>query len=103
MELCMNSTDAFEVIRTLTCRGKAMKFSRSSTEIPSPAELQDLEKLRVLIERAIADGKVSKQEMECIKVAMNADGKVTFEELELCRTLIWEKIHQGELEYDWWS
>lgn len=80
-----------------------MKFSRSSTDTPSPAELQDLEKLRVLIERAIADGKVSKHEMDSIKVAMNADGKVTFEELELCRTLIWEKIQQGELEYDWWN
>jgi uncharacterized membrane protein YebE (DUF533 family) len=80
-----------------------MKFSRTSTNAPSPAELQDLEKLKAIIESAIADGKISKQEMELIRAAMNADKKVSFEELELCRTLIWEKIQAGELEYDWWS
>lgn len=80
-----------------------MKFSRSNTNPPSPAELQDLEKLKVLIERVVADGKVTKQEMECIKAAMNADGKVSFEELELCRTLIWDQIQKGELVYDWWG
>ncbi len=80
-----------------------MKFSRCSNKAPSPAELQDLEKLRVLIERAVADGKLTKHEMESIQAAMRADGKVTFEELELCRQLIWEKIQNGELEYDWWN
>ncbi len=80
-----------------------MKFSRTSTNAPSPTELQDLEKLQAIIESAIADGKISKQEMESIRAAMNADKKVSFEELELCRTLIWEKIQAGELEYDWWS
>jgi uncharacterized membrane protein YebE (DUF533 family) len=80
-----------------------MKFSRFSTETPSPAELQDLEKLRAIIKRAVADGKLTKQEMESIQAAMRADGKVTFEELELCRELIHEKIQNGELEYDWWS
>ncbi len=80
-----------------------MKFSRCSNKAPSPAELKDLEKLRVLIERAVADGKLTKHEMESIQAAMRADGKVSFEELELCRQLIWEKIQNGELEYDWWN
>ncbi|HEY9614999.1 hypothetical protein [Allocoleopsis sp.] len=80
-----------------------MKFSRCSNTAPSPAELQDLEKLRVLIERAIADGKLTKYEMESIQAAMRADGKVSFEELELCRQMIWEKIQSGELEQDWWN
>lgn len=80
-----------------------MKFSRCNNKIPSPVELQDLEKLKALIERAVADGKVTKYEMESIQAAMRADGKISFEELELCRELIWEKIKNGELEYDWWN
>jgi hypothetical protein len=80
-----------------------MKFSRCNNKTPSPAELQDLEKLQALIERAIADGKLTKYEMESIQAAMRADGKISFEELELCRELIWEKIQSGELEYDWWN
>ncbi|HEY9672938.1 MAG TPA: hypothetical protein V6D11_15955 [Waterburya sp.] len=78
-----------------------MKFSRSSTNEPSASELQDLEKLKAIFARAVADGKVTKQEMDTIRAAMAADNKVTFEELELCRQLIWEKIQNGELEYDW--
>ena len=80
-----------------------MKFSRCNNQAPSPAEVQDLEKLQALIERAIADGKLTKDEMESIQAAMRADGKISFEELELCRQLIWEKIQSGELEYDWWN
>ncbi len=78
-----------------------MKFSRSSTNTPSAEELQDLEKLRAIIERAVADGKLTKSEMDTIKAAMAADKKITFEELELCRTLIWEKIQNGELAYEY--
>ena len=80
-----------------------MKFLRCNNQAPSPAEVQDLEKLQALIERAIADGKLTKHEMESIQAAMRADGKISFEELELCRQLIWEKIQSGELEYDWWN
>jgi uncharacterized membrane protein YebE (DUF533 family) len=78
-----------------------LKRIPSNDQTPSPQELHDLEKLRTLIERAIADGKLTKDEMDAIKAAMNADKKVSFEELELCRELIWEKIQQGELEYNY--
>lgn len=80
-----------------------MKVSRCNNKAPSSVELQDLEKLQALIERAVADGKLTKYEMESIQAAIRADGKISFEELELCRQLIWEKIQSGELEYDWWN
>lgn len=80
-----------------------MKVLRCNNKALSPAELQDLEKLQALIERAVADGKLTKYEMESIQAAIRADGKISFEELELCRQLIWEKIQSGELEYDWWN
>lgn len=78
-----------------------MKMERWDASPLSKEELQDIEKLQILIERAIADGRLSPAEMEAIKTAMNADGKVTFEELDLCQRLIWEKIENGELEYSW--
>lgn len=78
-----------------------MKVERPNAKPPSPEEVKDLEKLKALIERAIADGRLSAQEMDSIKRAMNADGKVTCEELDLCRQLIWNKIDTGELEHSW--
>ncbi len=78
-----------------------MKMERPDAQSPSPEELEELEKLRVLIERAADDGKITKVEMESIKAAIAADGKVTFEELDLCQKLIWEKIKSGELEFSW--
>jgi uncharacterized membrane protein YebE (DUF533 family) len=78
-----------------------MKMERPNAVPPSPEDLKDLAKLRAIIERAIADGKLTRQEMESIQLEIRADGKVTFEELELCRKLIWEKIRNGELEHDY--
>lgn len=78
-----------------------MKMERPNAIPPSPEDLSNLAKLRAIIERAIADGKLTRQEMESIQLEIRADGKVTFEELELCRELIWEKIRNGELEYDY--
>lgn len=76
-----------------------MEIKRPGAKLPTPAELQDLEKLKALIERAIADGKLTGDEMAMIRAAMWADRVVSPEELELVRTLISEKIRSGELEW----
>ncbi|HEY9606403.1 MAG TPA: hypothetical protein V6C85_32645 [Allocoleopsis sp.] len=78
-----------------------MKMERPNAIPPSPEDLKNLDKLRAIIERAIADGKLTRQEMESIQFEMRADGKVTVHELELCRKLIWQKIRTGELEHDY--
>lgn len=78
-----------------------MKIERPNRQPLSPAELQNLEKLKTLIESVIADGTISGAEMESIKAAIASDGKVTFEKLQLCQELIWQKIHNGELDYNW--
>ena len=77
-----------------------MLVSRSSAKQPTQEETRLLEKLQVQIERAVADGKISKQEMEDIKRAICADGKVTVEELELYRILVTDRIVAGEVEYE---
>jgi len=38
--------------------------------------------------------------MEDIKIAVLADGKVSFQEMELYRKLVTDKIVTGELEYE---
>lgn len=78
-----------------------MKMERPHAQPLSMQELQDLEKLQALIQRAIADGVVTGDEMTAIKAQMNADGKVLFEELELCQQLIWDKVQKGEIDYGW--
>ena len=78
-----------------------MKMERPNAIPPSPEDLKNLDKLRAIIERAIADGKLTRQEMESIQFEIRADGKVTVHELELCRKLIWQKIRNGELEHDY--
>lgn len=71
-------------------------------ELPlSPDELKDLDKLKVLIERATADGKLTEAELETVKAAIRADGKISFQELDLVQQLIYDKIQSGELEMSW--
>ena len=78
-----------------------MKVSRPQDQELTPEELQELEKLKALIERVTEDGKLTRLEFERIKDAIRADKKVTVEELQLVRKLIDEKITSGELEKVW--
>ena len=78
-----------------------MKISHPNAQNPTPEESRDLEKLKAIIERATADGKISRQELDAIKAAQFADGKISIAELELYRTLILERVEKGELEYEW--
>jgi tellurite resistance protein len=73
-----------------------------SNEPARPLEdVKHLEKLRNTIERAIADGKLTAQEMQTIKAVIWSNGKVSAEELDLVRELIHEKVASGEVVYDW--
>jgi uncharacterized membrane protein YebE (DUF533 family) len=78
-----------------------MERSTPKDKQPTPEESQELEKLKAIIERAIADGKLTGMEFDSIIAAMRADEKVSFEELQLVRKLIYDKIETGELENVW--
>ncbi|NEO32306.1 MAG: hypothetical protein F6K36_18110 [Symploca sp. SIO3C6] len=67
----------------------------------TPEELQELEKFRTIIERATADGVITRGERETITAAMYADNKVTVQELAMIRTLIQEKVATGEIKLDY--
>lgn len=70
-------------------------------QAPPLEDAKHLEKLKSVIEQAIADGKVTAQEMRMIKAIIWSNGTVSAEELDLVRELIHEKVANGELVYDW--
>ncbi|MGK7957923.1 MAG: hypothetical protein AB4063_22115 [Crocosphaera sp.] len=59
----------------------------------------DNNKLKKMIERALADGRLSRQEDEDIKAAIAADNKVTQEEMKLYRELQ-QLVFQGDIKMD---
>jgi uncharacterized membrane protein YebE (DUF533 family) len=64
-------------------------------------ELQSLQKLQAVIDRAIGDGRISKYEMEVIDRTIRGDGKVLVEEVTLVRQLIRDKLDSGLLTQEW--
>ncbi|UZQ53719.1 hypothetical protein OOK60_14630 [Trichothermofontia sichuanensis B231] len=78
-----------------------MEISRPQAPAPTPEELEDLEKLKAVIDRAVADGKITQGELAQIRSLTIHDGKITPQEVELYRTLIIEKINKGELTWGW--
>ncbi|MEC4891767.1 MAG: hypothetical protein SAL07_00065 [Oscillatoria sp. PMC 1051.18] len=80
-----------------------MKIERFNQKDLSPEEKVQLEKLKVLMKNATANGKISKDELEYIRIAMWANKNISFAELKLYRKLILDKIDSGELEMDYWA
>ena len=80
-----------------------MEISHPNQRELTAEEQQELEKLRKIIQQASSDGVITKAERDRIATAMRSDGKVTYEELDLVRTLIHEKVASGELALDYQS
>ncbi len=80
-----------------------MLIERPNHKELTPYELQSLKKLHSVIDQAIADGKISKYEMELIDRTIHADNSILIEELALVRELIKDKLDSGLLSYDWSS
>ena len=59
----------------------------------------DSQKIRTMIERALADGRLSRQEDEDIKAAIFSDKKVTEEEMKLYRELQ-KLVFEGDIIID---
>ncbi len=78
-----------------------MEVTRPNVAEPTAEELLDLEKLKRVIERAIADYKLTEDELCQIKAIAWADGKVTPQELNLISEMVTQKLRDGELEWVW--
>lgn len=78
-----------------------MKIERPNQRELTPEEQASLERLRKLIQKALADGKLSQEEMQSIRDFIHADRKVTVEELQTFRATVRELLGDAALEYDW--
>lgn len=77
-----------------------MDIFRPNAPAMTPAMQAELTHLKMMVERAVADGRITADETDQIKRQIAADGQVTFQELELYRQLILDKISDGVLERD---
>ena len=80
---------------------RLMLVERPNHKELTPDELQSLKKLHSVIDQAIADGKISKYEMDLIDRTIHSDNHILVEEIALVRELIQDKISSGLLSYDW--
>ncbi|MFM7426346.1 MAG: hypothetical protein ACKO7W_15355 [Elainella sp.] len=80
-----------------------MEISRPNQQPLTEADLQHLDKLEAIIKQAVADGVVTRPELDAIKVQIFSNGKVMIEELDLVRELIREKARKGELKIEYFG
>jgi GAF domain-containing protein len=78
-----------------------MKVERPNSPDLTPEDLAHLEELRELVSHAIANGRLSQDEMQDIQSLIHADHKVTYEELRIVNQTIREFLGDAVLEYDW--
>ena len=81
-----------------------MKIERPHSLEITPEESQELEYLRVTIERAIKDGVITRIEFESIKMIMFSNKKNNpdqiLRQVTLYRHLVLEKMNNGELIFE---
>lgn len=78
-----------------------MRITRPNAQPLTTEELQSIERLKVVICRATANGRVNRTELDSINAQIHEDHKVTYEELEVFREMVLAKIQAGELEWEW--
>ena len=77
-----------------------MKVERPNAPELTPEEKKELERLKGLIERAIADGIITNSEYEQIRTSAlekNPSSELLYQTLELYRQLVTEKVKEGLL------
>lgn len=78
-----------------------MEISHPNQPELTPAERQELEYLRGVIERAIADGVFTKGERDRVSALLSSQHNVLVEELTLIREMVRDKAASGELTLDY--
>ncbi|UXE64051.1 MAG: hypothetical protein KA717_16885 [Woronichinia naegeliana WA131] len=76
-----------------------MEITRHGQDL-TPEEQQELARLHTLIEKAIADNVISKAEEQSLRAAAlagNPSPELLYQELQLYRRLVTEKVNQGLL------
>jgi hypothetical protein len=81
-----------------------MKVEHPNEEPIAEEEARELERLKITIERAIEDGRLTRAEFDTIKASIFREGSTTAAQLNreivLYRQLVSEKIERGEIFVD---
>ncbi|ERN41617.1 hypothetical protein KR51_00018430 [Rubidibacter lacunae KORDI 51-2] len=78
-----------------------MEIGSEKNQEISPEEREHLDRLKKLIERSLADGKLSAGELQAIRSFIQADGEVSQAEILTLRRTIRELLGGALLEFDW--
>ncbi|PSN19081.1 hypothetical protein C7271_09205 [filamentous cyanobacterium CCP5] len=78
-----------------------MKIERPNHRELTPEELAHLEALRRLVREALADGRISRGELQSIWGLIETDHIVSVEELSTFRQTVRDVLGNADLEYDW--
>ena len=78
-----------------------MEIERSGTKALTPEEIQHLEKLKAVVETALADGVLNEGEIAHVESIIWADGKVTYEELRTVHETIQSLMGDELPALDW--
>jgi uncharacterized membrane protein YebE (DUF533 family) len=78
-----------------------MQVERPNQPDLTPEEQAHLAKLKQMVEAALADGRLSQNELQAIKTYINADHKVTVDELQTIKTTVRELLGEAALEFNW--
>ena len=78
-----------------------MKMLKHDAQELSPEEIEHLEKLKSVVEKALENGKFSNAQMERINSIIWADGKVTYDELHTINETIKSVMGDLKPELEW--
>lgn len=77
-----------------------MKVEFPNAQQPTPEDEEYLERLRILIERVVADGVVTSEEVTLIQYTVVTNKKFLPARVIMIQTLIRDKVTCGQLEVD---
>ena len=78
-----------------------MEINKPNAKQLSSKEIAHLEKLKSIVEQAVEDGKFSTYEIQSIRALLWADGKITYEELQIVHKTIKSVMGDNVPELEW--
>lgn len=78
-----------------------MSDTADFVQAPTDDDPEHLSSLRALVQRVMADGKISREEAQQLRAALFADGQLTPDELEVVRKAMRSHLGDNPLEFDW--
>lgn len=78
----------------------AMTSELTNDHGPFKDDPRHLAELRSLVERVMADGKISESEAEELRAILIADGQITLDEVDVIRAVMQERLGDRPLEFE---